>query len=87
MPDLYLCTRSFMALYSHSLGSTRPPGRITRSTHSFTFRQIQTTKNVYKYSFFPLTIVQGNRLPDSVVSLPDVDHFKLEMGKLNHLRP
>lgn len=64
-----------------------PPGKITRSTHSFTFRQIQTTKNVYKYSFFPLTIVQWNRLPDSVVALPDVDHFKLEVGKLNHLRP
>ena len=32
-----------------------PPSRPTRHSHSSSFRQLQATKNVYKYSFFPLT--------------------------------
>ena len=63
------------------------PHRISRNSHSFAFRQIQTTKNVYKYSFFPLTIVQWNKLPSSVVSLPNIEQFKGEVSKLTHLRP
>ena len=45
-----------------------------------------TTKTVYKYSFFPLTIVQWNRLPDSVVSLPQLDPFKVAVSGI-HLKP
>ncbi|KAK3109083.1 hypothetical protein FSP39_022693 [Pinctada imbricata] len=63
------------------------PTRLTRFSHSCTFRQIQTTKNVLKYSFFPLTIVQWNRLPDSVVSLPNIEEFKLAVSKIHHLKP
>lgn len=63
------------------------PIRVSRSSHSFSFCQLQTTKNIYKYSYFPLTIVQWNRLPCSVVSLPKVEQFKLEVSKLYHLRP
>lgn len=63
------------------------PSRISRSSHTYTFRQLQATKNIYKYSFFPLTIVQWNKLPDSIVSLPDVDHFKLAVNKLHHQKP
>ena len=63
------------------------PHRISRNSHPFAFRQIQTTKNVYKYSFFPLTIVQWNKLPSSVVSLPNIEQFKGEVSKLTHLRP
>ena len=63
------------------------PSRVSRSSHPFYFRQIQTTKNIYKYSFFPLTIVQWNKLPSSVVSLPSVDQFKMEVSNLTHLRP
>ena len=37
--------------------------RMTRTTHSYHFIQIQTSSNYYKYSFFPLAIVQWNNLP------------------------
>ena len=40
-----------------------PTHRISRYCHSMTFRQIHTGKDSYKYSFFPLTIVQWNALP------------------------
>ena len=64
-----------------------PPSRPTRHSHSSSFRQLQATKNVYKYSFFPLTIVQWNILPDSVVSLPRLDPFKVAVGGIHHLKP
>ena len=64
-----------------------PPSRPTRHSHSSSFRQLQATKNVYKYSFFPLTIVQWNRLPDSVVSLPQLDPFKVAVSGIHHLKP
>ena len=63
------------------------PSRLTRHSHSYSFRQIQSTKNSLKYSFFPLTIVQWNRLPDSVVSLTSVDQFKLAVNKMHHVKP
>ena len=36
-------------------------------------RQIHTTANYYKYSFFPLSIVYWNSLPTEVVMLPTLD--------------
>ena len=63
------------------------PTRLTRHSHTYSFRQIQATKNSLKYSFFPLTIVQWNRLPDSVVSLSSLDQFKLAVSKMHHLKP
>ena len=38
------------------------PHRISRNPNPFAFCQIQTTKNFYNYSFFPLTIHQWNKL-------------------------
>ena len=58
--------------------------RISRYCHSMTFRQIQTSQNYYKYSFFPLAIVQWNALPEAVVSLQDLDSFKVAVSKLQH---
>ena len=49
-----------------------------------TFQQLQTTQNYYKYSFFPLAIVQWNALPADVASLPDLDSFKVAVSKLQH---
>ena len=46
--------------------------RMTRTTHSYHFIQIQTTSNYYKYSFSPLAIVQWNNLPPSAVLLEDL---------------
>ena len=47
--------------------------RISRYCHSMTFRQVYTSKDYYKYSFFPLAIVQWNSLPESVATLQQYD--------------
>ena len=65
----------------------QPTHRIFRYCHSMTYRQIQTSTNYYKYSFFPLAIVQWNALPEAVASLPDLDLFKVAVSKLQHTRP
>ena len=65
----------------------QPSNRISRYCHSMTFRQLHTTKNYYKYSFFPLAIVQWNALPETVACLPDLDSFKVSVSKLQHSRP
>ena len=65
----------------------QPTHRISRYCHSMTYRQIQTSTNYYKYSFFPLAIVQWNALPEAVASLPDLDLFKVAVSKLQHTRP
>ena len=54
---------------------------------SMTFHQIHTNRNCYKYSFFLLAIVQWNTLPESVVSLQDLEAFKVAVSKLQHSRP
>ena len=35
----------------------------------------------------PLAIVQWNALPEAVVSLQDLDSFKVAVSKLQHSRP
>ena len=37
--------------------------RISRYCHSMTFRQVSTSRDYYKYSYFPLAIVQWNAFP------------------------
>ena len=61
--------------------------RQTRQSHPLTFRQIHTTANYYKYSFFPLSIVYWNRLPAEVVMLPTLDQFSVAVRFLDHLLP
>ena len=46
------------------------PLRTLRNSHILGFRQIQTTVDYYKYSFYPLSIVQWNRLPAHISRLP-----------------
>ena len=41
----------------------QPKTWTSKNCHSMTFRQIHTHRNFYKYSFFPLAIVQWNALP------------------------
>ena len=64
-----------------------PSNRISRYCHSMTFRQLHASTNYYKYSFFPLAIVQWNALPETVACLPDLDSFKVAVSKLQHIRP
>ena len=42
-------------------------------SHQLAFIRIHTAVDYYKYSFFPLAIVQLNRLPQSVALLPDLE--------------
>ena len=63
------------------------PNRISRYCHSMTFRQLHTSKDYYKHSFFPLAIVQWNALPETVACLPDLESFKVAVSKLQHTRP
>ena len=50
--------------------------RLSRYCHSITYKQIHTGANYYKYSFFPLAIVQWNALPEEVVLSKDFNSFK-----------
>ena len=61
--------------------------RISRYYHSMTFRQVSTSTDYYKFSFFPLAIVQWNSLPESVACLQSLDAFKAAVCKLQHSRP
>ena len=65
----------------------QPNPRISRRGHFRSFCQLQTTKDYYKYSFFPLAIVQWNALPEEVVCSPNLDIFKAAVGKLQHSKP
>lgn len=65
----------------------QPSSRESRYTHPLTFRQVLTSKDYYKYSFFPLAIVQWNALPRSVVCLQSLEAFKAEVCKQQHKRP
>ena len=65
----------------------QPTHRVSRYCHSMTFCQIHTNRNYYKYSFITLPIVQWNALPESVVSLQDLEAFKVAVSKLQHSKP
>ena len=54
---------------------------------SMNFRQLHTGKDCYKYSFFPLAIVQWNALPEYVVVSPGPKSFKTAVGELQHPKP
>ena len=55
--------------------SIEHPMKITRHMHSLSYRQIHTAANYYQFSFFPMSIVLWNRLPEDVVKLSDLDSF------------
>ena len=61
--------------------------RISRYCHSMTFRQVSTSRDFYKYSFFLLAIVQWNALPQPNACLQSLEAFKAAVCKLHHSRP
>ena len=63
------------------------PVRLSRRSHPYGFRQLSTTKDYYKYSFFPLAVVQWNCLPVHVVQMTDLDSFKATISSLHHPKP
>ena len=62
------------------------PSRMTRHGHPLALRQIHTSSNYYKYSFFPAAVVYWNRLPCSVVTLPTLklDQFSVAVRSHDH---
>ena len=52
------------------------PLRTPRNSHTLGFRQIQCTVDYYKYSFYPLSIVQWNRLPAHIALLHTFDSLR-----------
>ena len=65
----------------------RQPLRMTRHSHPLALTQIHTSCNYYKYVFFPLSVVQWNRLPAGVVVLPTLDQFGAAVRSLDHFMP
>ena len=54
----------------------QPTHKISTYCHSMTFCQIHTGKDFYKYSFFPLAIVQWKALPANVAASLSLEIFK-----------
>ena len=63
------------------------PVRTTRHMHPLHFVQIPATASYYKCSFFPLAIVQWNRLPNHIPVLSDLDSFRSAVRTVSHLMP
>ena len=60
------------------------PSRMTKHSHPLALRQIHTSVNYYKYSFFPEAVVYWSKLPCSVVTLPTLDQFSVAVRSLDH---
>ena len=54
----------------------------TRANHSKKFRQISTSQNCFKNSFFPRTFPLWNKLPASTAEAPDLVRFKQGLSNL-----
>ena len=63
------------------------PVRMIRHMHPLHFVQILATASYLKYSFFPLAIVQWNRLPHHIPVLSDLDSFRSAVRTVSHLMP
>ena len=55
----------------------------TRQYHAMKFRPMKVLTNVYKYSYFPRTISDWNRLPSSVIDSNTIEGF--ETALYNHM--
>jgi hypothetical protein len=57
--------------------------RATRSAYTLKINQHQTMTDTMKYSFFPRTIPEWNRLPASIAEAPDLVSFKQGLTTLH----
>ena len=62
----------------------QPVTRQSRHHHSKAYQLKSTTKDCYRYSFFPQTIIDWNALPSNIIYIPDNTNFKEAVT--NHLR-
>ena len=58
-----------------------------KNSHPLVYRQIHTEADFCKYSFYPLAIVQWNRLPSKIALLPTFEPFKRVICTTSHLMP
>ena len=63
------------------------PLRTPRNSHTIGFCQIQSTVDYYKYSFYPLSIVQWNQWPAHIALLSTFDSFKWAVCTVSHPMP
>ena len=63
------------------------PLKQTRLSHPLAYRQIHTSVDYYKFSYFQLAIWQWNHLPASIVMLPTLSAFKLAVCNVSHKMP
>jgi hypothetical protein len=57
-------------------GYAEPISKRVRGTHSATYLQPHSNTDIHKYSFFPRTIREWNKLPQSAISAPSPDAFR-----------
>ena len=65
----------------------QPAPRTSRHTNSKAFEIIGTTKNCYKFSYFPRTIIDWNYLPELIVNLTDPESFKTAVKSHDFKKP
>ena len=53
----------------------------TRSSHDYKFLNVNATKDVYFYSFFPRTLRMWNKLPKDIVESNSLETFKTKISK------
>ena len=63
------------------------PERMTRHSHPLALCQIHTLVNFYKYQFYPLVVVQWNRLPSDIVLLHTLAQFSEAVWSRDHQLP
>ena len=70
--DVQSIIPSYCCTIRHIVSDTR-----TRKYHPLTYRQIHTSKDTYRHSFFLYTIPQWNQLP--INTLPSVVSFREQL--------
>ena len=61
--------------------------RASRHIPSLAYRQIQTLKDYYRFTFFPRTIIHWNALPANIRTLPTLAQFSSAVCWVIHVSP
>ena len=75
-----LCYSESSMVWLTSLPTTFNPTTPVRGSQRL--RQLQATKDVYKYSFYPRTISDWNRLPTTVTDVQTLQEFRDGLSSL-----
>ena len=61
--------------------------RASRHIHPLAYRQIQTLKDYYRFTFFPRTVIHWNALPAYIPTLPTLAQFSGAVCRVIHVSP